>query len=280
MRVAVLGATGFVGNALVKFFVERGDEVVPLRRPNFDLTDPGTFTSIPNACDVLIHAAGAVGDNAPYVRKVNFESAYYLSRYLNEQTGIPLFVYLSTGGVYGMRSEIKLTCNSRLHPEGPYAISKLLAEEVFSSTLAGRKCVRLRLFFPFGPGQQSTRLIPGLIARVAAGETVTLNTGDGRPLINPIHIDALAKQIAQIIEAPERDCYNLGGATAVSIREIAELIGTRLNTKVNFSVQAKDTGNLHCEPEFQDETDFEEALFEVVSSIVPQPKKLEESYIG
>ena len=104
MRFTILGASGFVGSALTRHLERNGEQVVPLSRPSFDLTAPRTFSLIPQNTDILIHAAGHVG-NAPndsVIWEVNVESTYYLIQYLNANCRPRLLVFFSSGAVYGM----------------------------------------------------------------------------------------------------------------------------------------------------------------------------------
>ena len=265
MKIAILGAGGFIGKALADHLASHGEQVARIGRPEFELTDPTTFASIPADAEVLVHAAGSVGNGGVELRKVNVESAYYLGKYLSQNSKASAVVYLSSGAVFGQWSKGRLTCSSRLKPIGSYAISKLLAEELLGHWLRQRNFIRLRLFFPFGPGQRPPRLIPGLIKRIAAEETVVLNTDDGRPFINPIHVNDLVRQIYRIVQSPVDDCYNLGGAATYSIREIAEKIGKHLQKEVKFSVRHNDVGNIVCEPAFADEADFDAQLAETIA---------------
>lgn len=267
MKIAILGSAGFTGAALAQYFEDRGQEVFRLSRPQFDLTDRSTFNCIAQDTEVLIHAAGCVGEgwSEEALWKVNVESTYHLAQYVNTHCRMPLVIYLSSGAVYGIQSEDALTCASPLQPQGLYAVSKFLAEQTLGALLR-TQLIRVRLFFPFGPGQRPPRLIPGLIQRIARGEAVELNTSEGRPFINPIFIDMLVRQISQIIKSPERHCYNLGGSRVCSIRQIAEVIGKELKVDVKFTIKERVTGNSKCQPDFlgSGEDSFEHQLASVI----------------
>ena len=63
VEVVVLGANGFVGKNLVAHLTSREDyQVTALARPEFDLCKPASFNKIPLSTDVIVHAAGAVGN--------------------------------------------------------------------------------------------------------------------------------------------------------------------------------------------------------------------------
>ena len=59
MKIAISGASGYIGQQLTLFFTEKGDEVVPLGRnlfkeENFDELCPVSYThlTLPTTCDV------------------------------------------------------------------------------------------------------------------------------------------------------------------------------------------------------------------------------------
>jgi nucleoside-diphosphate-sugar epimerase len=268
MSITILGASGFIGSALVRHLDARGEQVVRLDLPDFDLTLPDTFNRIPLDTDILIHAAGYVGNanRDELLWKINVESTYYLIQYLTSHSRLRLVVYLSSGAVYGMPLE-PVTTASPLKPEGLYATSKLLAECLLQTQL-NSQAIRLRLFFPFGPGQRPPRLIPSLIQRIARSEPIEINTQKGYPIINPIFIDTLVDQIAQIIYAPEKSCYNLGGVDRYSIRQIAEIVAKQLGVQVKFLVKDNPIGNLTCLPDLPvvDQEIFETQLSKTIEN--------------
>ncbi len=59
MRIAVTGASGFVGGALVRRLVAAGHEVVPVsRRHGVDLTDEPALRAVLDGCEAVAHCAG------------------------------------------------------------------------------------------------------------------------------------------------------------------------------------------------------------------------------
>lgn len=248
--ITILGAAGFVGAALSRRLLSLNETVVNLSRPQFDLTQAASFRRIPPETDILIHAAGHVGSAVEdeILWRTNVESTYYLVEYLNTQCGARFVVYLSSGAVYGFQPEA-IDHATPLHPDSLYGASKMLAERILE-TMLKTKVVILRLFFPFGPGQRIPRMIPGLTRRILKGEPIELNTSLGLPVINPIYIDDLIDQIIGVLRNPCRTHYNLGGARASSIKQIAEEIGRILQTTPNYLTMERKVDNLICKPDF------------------------------
>lgn len=59
MRIAISGATGFVGTHLSAYLRKRGDEVVPLPRELFATGERETLAGVLSQCDAVINLAGA-----------------------------------------------------------------------------------------------------------------------------------------------------------------------------------------------------------------------------
>lgn len=269
MKIGVLGASGFVGSALAEHLEKAGHEVTGLSRPDFELTRPATFSRIPADLETLILAAGHVGA-APQDRvlwRTNVEAVYALTEFLNKRGPPRLLVYLSSGAVYG-RSKAVLTRHSPTRPDDLYGLSKLLAEQILSSMLKTEAMI-LRLFFPFGPGQKPTRLIPRLIGRIRGGEPVDV-TRDGGLKINPLFIEVLVRQIAALLRRPGPAVHNLGGPAVRSIRQIAESLGGFLGKKPRFAVKEGAGGWLAGHPDLPsgEETDFERQLARTVTDFL------------
>jgi NADH dehydrogenase len=59
MRIAVTGASGFVGGALARFLMDAGHEVVPVsRRLGVDITDVAALRAAFQGCEAVAHCAG------------------------------------------------------------------------------------------------------------------------------------------------------------------------------------------------------------------------------
>jgi nucleoside-diphosphate-sugar epimerase len=249
-RIAVLGSNGFVGSALVKELIKNGELVDCLAKPDFDLIKPESYDRISPQTDILIHSAGHVG-NAPtddILWKINVESCYYLSKHLQRLSNLKLFIFISSGAVYGMHKH-PISLYSKLNPESLYGLSKLLAEQIFKKLLPCRVII-LRLFFPFGPNQKVPRLIPSLIDKINHGEPVEIAGREGIT-INPIFIDNLVSNILNIINKPNKAIFNLGGSQSITIRRIAEIVGQTIGKIPNVQSNLNEAGAIVCIPDLQ-----------------------------
>lgn len=181
----------------------------------------------------MVHAAGVVGDGhkARSLWQVNVIATQVLVEHLNSHPQPPYVLFLSTGGASGQKDDL-VTNVGDPRPEGLYALTKYLAEEVVRLTYKGPWAIA-RLYFPYGPGQAPERLIPRLAARIAAGQPVTLKR-DGRPTICPIYIDDLVGILSSLIEQRWTGISAIAGREAITIAELASELGALLATAPRF----------------------------------------------
>lgn len=248
MTCLVTGATGFVGRALLPRLAER-DEVVALgrRAPDAtenvhwarqDLTHPLDESALPKRLDAVIHLAQSdryreFPDGAEDMMEVNVAATVRLLDYCHRAGGTT-FVLVSTGAIYapGPRA---VSEGDPPRPGNFYAASKLAAEEVAAPYRALLRVQIIRPFFVYGPGQQANRFIPGLLARIRAGEPVQLAGNDGIRL-NPIYIDDAVQLLLGALTLEGFETLNMAGPSVHSIREIAEMIGAEVGANPTFEV--------------------------------------------
>jgi nucleoside-diphosphate-sugar epimerase len=177
MKVAVVGASGFIGKAITRDLTRRGHHVVAYVR------EPGCFFNAanlvymkapelgPNAhwkfqpgCEinVLVHAAGRAhimqdnsADPLREFRIVNVAGTENLARQA-AQAGVKRFIYLSSIKVNGEYTQngLSFTPDDIPVPQDPYAISKHEAENSLHQIAASSsmEVVIIRPPLVYGPG--------------------------------------------------------------------------------------------------------------------------------
>lgn len=231
-RITVLGGTGFVGGAIVRALqggLAGKIEVTAPARDRFDLTAPGTWPSMDDDTDCVIHAAG-LNDGALYdVFAANALYAPALAAFLGER-GVRKIVYLSTGSVYGSLNR-PASPDTPVNPGSPYATSKYLAERTFMARFPGIVNV-LRLYFPYGRGQKPPRLLPSLAARIGGGEPVICNA-DGGPRLSLTHVDDVAEITVRdfALATTESGVWNIAAPETMTIEDAATRIAAALGTE-------------------------------------------------
>lgn len=238
MRVLVTGAGGFVGRHLVPRLASEHDVVALVRRApdstprgvriiEADLTGPELDAVLPRSVDVLVHLAQAYlafPDHAGEIFAVNAGSTQRLADWARN-TGVRRFILASSGSVYAPASR-PIREDDPTRPLSFHPATKLIAEQVLAYYEDAMDVVRLRLFAPYGAGQ-TDRMIPRLIGTIGGGRPVRLSRG-GEPRLSPIHVDDLVEVFSQSVAGAGAPLVNIAGPRAVSVAEIADIIGIAL----------------------------------------------------
>lgn len=248
MKIAVIGAAGFIGRHLLIHLDAHGHEssasdvaVPPPLASRVIICDiahePPT---LPEHLDAVFYLAQFPGyrafpENAGDLFGVNVAGALRAAD-AARAAGAKAFIYASTGTVY-QPSFRPMTEGDPVRRDQPYALSKVHAEEALALIDTPRTCC-VRLFGVFGHDQQ-TMLVPAIAARIARGDPVTLEPNptdpadDGGLRIALTHVgdvcSVLVALAVRIVEGqPVPPLLNVANPRAVSIRHLATGIARRL----------------------------------------------------
>lgn len=207
MKTLVTGGGGFLGGAIVRRLVERGDEVRSISRGDYpalralgvehcrgDVADAHAVIAAAEGCGRVFHVAGKPGIWGPY-------EEYYRANVLGTQNvleacrkhRIPCLVYTSSPSVIFDGRDMESVDESVPYParfEAHYPKTKAMAEklvrEANGSDLA---TVALRPHLIWGPGDN--HLVPRIIARAKAGQLCRIGR---RPCpVDSVYIDNAAE---------------------------------------------------------------------------------------
>jgi dihydroflavonol-4-reductase len=246
MRAFVTGATGLLGNNLVRLLLSEGHEVValvrsrakaaqqfpglPLTLVEGDMKNVAAFAPAMAGCEVVFHTAAYFresfqpGEHDDQLKAINVDGSIKLLE-AAEQQGVRRVIYTSSSGVIGMRPGEEWgdeTTPPDAHTyANPYFHSKVLAEAEIARFLE-RSALEVVLILPgwmFGPGDAaptgSGEVILSLINRTLPG----MIPGGGAPVDARDVAQAMLNAVSRGISG-ER--YIVGGDRFVSFREIAD----------------------------------------------------------
>jgi nucleoside-diphosphate-sugar epimerase len=198
MKVAIIGANGFIGSRLVEqFYLGAWHDVIPVVRKPASLALPARFSldwrlgdaldtaSLAKAlegCQAVIHAA--IGD------PVQIEQMPAILCAAAAAAGIKRVVYFSSASVHGQAIPPGTTEDARLHTEHSleYNNAKVRAERSFFSEAARHQLegFALRPGVVYGP---RSRWIADLTQELRAGRAWLFD--DGRAICNGVYVDNL-----------------------------------------------------------------------------------------
>ena len=206
MKVLVTGGGGFLGQAICRQLLARGDEPVALQRSQSqalasmgiaqhcgDIRSAGDVRAAAAGCAAVIHTAGKAGswgDPAVYhaINVVGTQNVLDACRALDIQR----LVFTSSPSVAHGGGDIEGGNESLPYPDhyaAAYPQSKAIAEQkVMAASGSGLKTVSLRPHLVWGPGDN--QLLPRLVERARRG---TLKLPGTTKLIDTVYIDNAAQ---------------------------------------------------------------------------------------
>ena len=137
--------------------------------------------------------------------------------------GVKRFVGVGTCFEYE-NSNLPLTVENPLKPSSPYAAAKVACYSFLSEYLQLKDVVFTwcRLFYLYGDGEDSRRLVPYIHAKIQANEVVELSAGN--QIRDFLNVRDAADQIVSSFEAHKKGAVNICSGTGISVRELAENI--------------------------------------------------------
>ena len=223
LSIAVSGATGFVGSALLPTLAAAGHSAsaLPLRGAREVRLAAGTTAVVHLAA--LAHRHGV---RAEELHRVNVELAESVG-HAAASSGARM-IFMSTVKVHGEESDAPFTERSALDPRDAYAWSKVRAEEALRR-IAGLRLTVLRPPLVYGPGVKANFL--ALLRAVARGIPLPLASAANRRSL--LFVGNLADAITRCVADAASDgrTYLVSDGEALSTsalcRELGDALGRR-----------------------------------------------------
>lgn len=201
-RIALTGATGFIGSNLAKKLADAGWKIKALCRPNSDrsgfagipiqwiegdLSDLEILRDLVGNTDAIVHCAGAVrGTSEKQFNGVNVNGVARLVQAASEQHHRPRFLLISS-------------LAARQPHLSPYAASKRKGEEALAAGAGDLFWAVFRPSAVYGPGDRE--MMP-LFRWIARGIAPVLGSGENR--FSLLYVDDLVDAVLLWLERANR----------------------------------------------------------------------------
>lgn len=259
MRALVTGGAGFIGSAIARALIDRGDDVRVLdnliagSKENVpegadfwevDLRDPESLLEATRDVEVVFHEAAIRSvprsiDEPTLVHECNVTGTLNLL-IACETNSVRRLIYASSSSAYGGTREGMSSEDMHPRPLSPYAASKLSAEYYCTvwSELKKLSTVSLRYFNVFGPGQSAeskyAAVFPAFVTALLKGESPTIHW-DGEQSRDFTYIDDVVRANLAAADAGagvEGAVINIAGGSPRTVNEIFQAIRVVLDVDV------------------------------------------------
>ncbi len=276
MTVLVTGGAGYIGSHTVRLLRERDYPVVVLDSMEFghraavgdvplvvgDSSNEALLTRVfaEHNVDAVIHFAAykAAGESMEQPERYFDNNVCSTNRLLRamQRSNVRHFVFSSSCSVYGTPQQLPVSEANALHPESPYAESKLMVEQMLKWYDVSHRLryVSLRYFNAAGAAPDgkigedwkvTLNLIP-LVMKAALGKASVVKvfgtdypTRDGTAIRDYIHVvdlaDAHIRALEYLREHDQSEIFNLGTGHGSTVQEIVDV--TRRISGVDIPVE-------------------------------------------
>ena len=258
MVIGITGISGYIGNYLSRYLLDKGYTIYGLTRSSSlpgDLKDSGISTIIGDLCsldccadfvskvDVIIHLAHT---STPLSADANLSEEFSenvlpslnLIQTIQSSGKSIKLIYPSSGGtVYGRSTNRKPFCEDDVcRPECAYGIQKYTIENYirYYSGIGSFDSFILRISNPYGLIPSSDRkqgLIGVVLNRVKDGKPIQI-FGDSRNVRDYIHLEDLCDLINRCIYKEGRgSIYNIGSGVGISVEKVLSFMESCIQSK-------------------------------------------------
>jgi dTDP-glucose 4,6-dehydratase len=135
-------------------------------------------------------------------------------------------VHTSTSEVYGTAQEIPINEEHRLHPQSPYAATKVAADQLALSYQRsfGTPVAIVRPFNTYGPRQSARAVIPTIVTQALSRETIELGATETTRDFLYVGDTVAGMMRCGSADGIEGEVINLGTGVEVSIAEVVQSV--------------------------------------------------------
>ena len=262
MKVAILGAGGFIGQNLARKLIldghdvtsfvrklQTGERTIQGREIIFDFSKLTSMSELLKSFDTIYHLVSATNPSksahsSRFDAQENLMASLDLMEILKDNPATRLVFVSSGGAVYGVPETVPIAESHATNPVSFYGVSKLAIEKYLYAYSVSSKLnyVVMRLSNPFGPGQVNTKgqgLIPTIIESALLNKPLIV-WGDGSGIRDYLYIDDAVEALSRAISHEGKSSlFNIGSGLGNSILELVAHIEEITGKKISIDFQAK-----------------------------------------
>lgn len=249
MKILVTGGCGFKGTVLVPKLLAQGHDVTvvdPQWFGNFLQTHPKlriikedirNINSVPmDGVNAIIHLASVANDPCCDLDpKLTWEITALASMLLADKAvrcGVKHFIYASSGSVYGIKDEEKVTEDLELNPISEYNKTKMVAERILLSYAQQMivQIIRPATVCGYSPRMRLDVSVNMLTMQALSHQKITVF--GGKQVRPNIHIDDITDLYIFMLNHPEHAGIFNAGFENISIIDIARQVAEHVKAEV------------------------------------------------
>jgi len=254
--VLVTGASGFLGQHLVRFLQKQqdlqitgvsknGGQIGDLKIDHLDLSSPMEVTAWRKgkpAFDAIFHLAAIIPTSFDSTES---EQSFFENLHITKNTlsiavsDRATFIYTSGTSVYGTNNNVPLTENALPRPDNAYSLAKYVGELLcdIAHMRHGLSTTILRITAPYGPFQTKSTVINTFL-RAALEDHDLILFGSGNRTQDFTYVSDVVQALWLAYKKQRAGVYNIGGGQPVTMRDLAETVlsvvpGTK--SKITYS---------------------------------------------
>ena len=230
--VLVTGGAGFIGTHLCQRLHTSGHHVIsldsrqtgeyPWEVIQADIRDVLQLEGI----EVIVHLAAQISvpisiDNPDETLSVNVDGTASIIS-MAEESDVKRIIFASSAAVYGDSEEIPILESTPLMPQSPYAVSKIVGEQLVRQSKM--ESCSMRFFNVYGPNQSAeggyAAVIPAF-KKAIASDLPPVVFGDGTQVRDFVHVSDLVRIIELAITCKSLPTeVNIASGQSTSILEL------------------------------------------------------------
>ena len=260
MKILITGGAGFIGNHLVSYLVNQGNEVIVLdnllrgnkieanyfsriRFVEGDVKNEKLVEELSKGCDQIYHLAAILGVDivADFPMETMETEVIGTRNVVNAalKNNVKKVIYASTSGVYGHTAiERSVDEEIMIDPRTSYAMAKRYNEIYLKAVYEekGLESLSLRFFNVYGSRQDQRMVIPRFFEQALKNDPITV-FGNGKQTRDFTSVEETIKSMVLLAEkSTGAEIFNIANETEMTILELAHFIKVITNSKAEVKL--------------------------------------------